>query len=296
MHRPPGRLDGASASKVEPLTQAFNDLSGRFFKEGDLGAERKALLYSVLLHLAVMVMAVVGLPVWIDPNSEVSPPVFEVQLAKLADRTVQKPKPEPAPPAPEPPKPVEQKAPPPPPPKPVEQQPEPPRPEVVEPAPSPKPKPKAEPEKPKFDPQQIAALLDKRLRDKPAPTPLEPQKVTAAPVAAAASPEILEAPLSISEIDLIRSQFERCWNPPVGARDAADLVIRVRIALNPDGSLAAAPELIDQSRMSDTFWRAAAESALRAVHKCQPLQDLPSSKYQRWRLIDLTFNPKEMLG
>jgi outer membrane biosynthesis protein TonB len=285
------------------LTQAFHDLSGRLFQDGDQGAVRKALVYSLLLHLAILVMAVAGMPNWIDPDREVSPPVFEVQLAKLDDRTVQKPKPTPAPPAPEPPKPVEQKAPPPPP-KPVEQKPEPPKPEppkpeVVEPAPSakPKPTPKAEPEKPKFDPQQIAALLDKRLRDMPAPAPVEPQKVDPASTqAAAASPETLEAPLSISEVDLIRSQFERCWNPPVGAREAENLVIRVRIALNPDGSLAAAPELIDRSRLNDTFWRAAADSALRAVHKCQPLQDLPSSKYQRWRLIDLTFNPKEMLG
>ena len=98
------------------------------------------------------------------------------------------------------------------------------------------------------------------------------------------------------DIDAIRHQIERNWTPPAGARDAFDLVIRVRIGLNPDGSLRGAPEIVDTARMKDPFYRAAADSALRAVYKSEPLQNLPKSKYNAWRDITLTFNPRELLG
>jgi hypothetical protein len=49
------------------------------------------------------------------------------------------------------------------------------------------------------------------------------------------------------------------------------------------------------SRPGEEFFRAAAESAYRAVKKCTPLRQLPVTKYERWRDIELTFNPKEML-
>jgi hypothetical protein len=155
-----------------------------------------------------------------------------------------------------------------------------------------KPKPPAEKDDAKsFDMGRIAALLNRMQKpNAPAPTP--------APAPSAPSPPAvnLQAPLTVSEIDLIRQQFYHCWSVPAGARDAADLVVRVRVMLNPDGSLRSPPDLVDRSRLNDAFWLAAAESALRAVHKCVPLKHLPPGKYERWREIELTFNPKDMLG
>jgi hypothetical protein len=48
--------------------------------------------------------------------------------------------------------------------------------------------------------------------------------------------------------------------------------------------------------MSDDFYRAAAESALRATKnpKCQPLP-LPLDQYDQWRNMVLNFDPKDML-
>jgi len=48
--------------------------------------------------------------------------------------------------------------------------------------------------------------------------------------------------------------------------------------------------------MDDDFFRTAAESAVRAVRLCTPLKNLPTTKYDRWQEITLTFNPREMLG
>jgi hypothetical protein len=74
--------------------------------------------------------------------------------------------------------------------------------------------------------------------------------------------------------------------------------IEIRILLNPDGTLRGAPRIEDQARMSnDPFFRAVAESALRALRKplCSPLK-LPYSEYDEWKEIILTFNPREALG
>jgi outer membrane biosynthesis protein TonB len=166
------------------------------------------------------------------------------------------------------------------------------------------PKPRPEPPKKQeaFDPNRIAALLDKTPRkpqtpqpnqaeQKPDPKPASPQAATGSTAARS------DQPLSMSEIDAIRTQIQRCWNVPAGARDARDLRIQIRLSLNKDGSLRGEPEIVDRLRAStDPFYRTAAESARRAVLQCSPLKNLPPDKYERWRDIELVFDPKEMLG
>jgi hypothetical protein len=95
---------------------------------------------------------------------------------------------------------------------------------------------------------------------------------------------------------LVRQQIARCWNLPAGAKDAENLIIEIKVGMNPDGTVREA-RIANQSRMSDGFFRAAAESALRAVlnPRCQPFK-LPSEKYNIWQTMILTFNPKEMFG
>ncbi|MBT5751963.1 MAG: energy transducer TonB [Rhodospirillaceae bacterium] len=105
------------------------------------------------------------------------------------------------------------------------------------------------------------------------------------------------APITISEIDAVRRQFVKCWNVPAGARDAENLVVDIQVDVNPDGRVRRA-KVLDTGRMAgDSFYRAAAESALRAVKNpnCNPLK-LPPEKYERWKTLTLRFNPKEMFG
>ena len=102
-------------------------------------------------------------------------------------------------------------------------------------------------------------------------------------------------PLAISEIDAVRQQIQRCWNPPTGAKEAENLVIEVALVMNRDGTVREA-RIVDGARMrSDEFFRVAAESARRAVlnPRCNPLK-LPPEKYEQWQTMTLNFNPKEM--
>jgi hypothetical protein len=160
-----------------------------------------------------------------------------------------------------------------------------------------KPKPK-KPKKPEFDPGRIAALLDKRKKSE-APSEKEKPAFDLPKLRASTSDpaSTLVTRLTISEIDYLRQQIQRCWSVPAGARDAEDLVVRLRIALNPDGGLRGSPEIIDAERMGrpgEEFFRAAAESARRAVIQCAPYE-MPRDKYDRWRDIEITFNPRDML-
>jgi hypothetical protein len=237
-----------------------------------------------------------------EPKPEPSPPVPEPPAAAA---------PPPPPPSPEPPKPEVKAAPPPPPP--------PPKPVVAQ-APPPPPVPKPKPElRPETKPANSAAFdkLLKNLEEKqPAPAafdsllknltkqqmaqadnapPARPQMAAAAP--ASSQPRApLGSDLSASEKDLIIQQIERCWNVPAGARDAKDLDIEVKAVVNRDGTVQQAV-IVDTARYgSDPYFRAAADSAKRAVlnPKCSPLR-VPPDKYEAWHNLDLFFNPKDLL-
>jgi outer membrane biosynthesis protein TonB len=103
--------------------------------------------------------------------------------------------------------------------------------------------------------------------------------------------------MTISEIDLVRQQIHRCWSLPAGAKDAHEMLISIRITMNPDGTVSTA-RVLDNARMAtDPFYRTMAESALRAVlnPRCQPFK-LPPEKYDRWQNMKLNFNPRDMFG
>lgn len=177
---------------------------------------------------------------------------------------------------------------------------------VSKPKPKPKPKPKAKPKpkpKPKvvkktppkkkkksFNEDKIAALLNKVPDAGPSSTELPDlpgaEKVKGDPRGKALT-------MSITEIDLFRRQVSQCWNPPVGGLGAGDLLVKVRMELNKDGSLKNQPKIMNRS--SNPFFRAAADSATRAIWQCQPY-NLPKEKYQLWQDMIINFDPRHMLA
>jgi hypothetical protein len=210
---------------------------------------------------------------------------------QMAQAEPQPPKAEPKPeqpPAPPPPAPAPTpKAPPPDPPKPT-----------PPPPPPPKPMPPPDPNKKKQDELAFDAFLknlSKRAEaqktdapPKPAP-PQQQAKASSQPVAP------LGPKLTTSELDLVTRQIEHCWSPPPGAKEAHELIVEVTAEVGPDGRVLTA-QITSTARMGDPFYRAAAESALRAVlnPQCEPLK-LPPEKYEQWKIINMTFNPKDLL-
>jgi hypothetical protein len=265
---------------------------------------------SALLHVTALVMALVVWP-YVAPPIALPPDVLPVELLPPGETTNIAPEekaPEPKPlPLPAPPQPDLQAfaEPPPPPPEPeaVPLEPDPlplppiqpvPAPQLAHAPPAVRPREKPKPVKQdEFDINRIAGLVDKIAKEPPKaeqraqPAPAQSQRSLAGAGAQTA--------LTMSEIDALRSQMEKCWNVPVGAPDPASLVLRVKVFLNEDGTVASPPQLLDQGRLGDPYFRAAADSAIRAVHICGPYQ-LPVEKYATWREITITFDPRQMSG
>ncbi|GJL84730.1 MAG: hypothetical protein DHS20C02_05050 [Micavibrio sp.] len=102
--------------------------------------------------------------------------------------------------------------------------------------------------------------------------------------------------ITISEMDMVKRGLMPCWNIPIGAKNAEDLVVEVRVLMNPDRTVQQAT-ILNQSRYNrDSHYRAAAEAALRALRnpRCAPLQ-LPPDKYEQWKTTVIEFNPQNML-
>jgi outer membrane biosynthesis protein TonB len=287
---------------------------------------RRSLAWSAALHLLALVLAVLGLPRLWDTKKPVDTPMV-VEVVKIDDQTTSKDMPKPAakekplkqtppppkaqprtadiPPPPEPPKvterpapdaekvPVLKKAVPKKTPKKEK------KPETATPQP-PKAiaqaRPKRRPPQPKDDflqsvlrdvaPEERGEKAKEKEKEQP-PAPAEKVVQNRAP---------LDAVATMSEIDAIRHQIEKCWIIPAGARDADKLVVSIRIWVNPDGTVRDA-RILDQGRMADPFFRSAAESARRAVlnERCSPLP-IPPKKYDQFKEMVLDFNPREATG
>ena len=289
--------------------------------------------YSILLHVSVLVVGYFGLP-YIQTSPLLTDTPIMVEIVNVDEATNAPPpkpkpekKPEPEakkePPPPKKPPPPPKVATPPPPPK-EEVAALPPEPEPkAKPVPKPKPKPKAE-KTPKPKPPRILAKVKHRhkpkppdafhsvlktvekLKDSPKPKDKKEKKkkeekkesfeeqMAKALMSRTAKHNPLR-PLAISEIDLVRQQIRECWSLPAGAMEAENLSIEIAMAMNPDGTVRQA-RILDQFRLQgDPFFRAAAESALRAVlnPRCNPLK-LPPEKYQQWQNMVLIFDPSQM--
>lgn len=291
---------------------------------------RHGAVISAVFHTTIFVLLMVGLPRF--QSSEILDSSIAVEVVTLDVETPlpkPEPKPEPEPtaeekaPVPEPPKQEAKPAPvpePPPPPEPVEPepvvkaeavpipQPEPtptpevkPEPKKVVKPPPPKPRPKPEvkvamekkPEKkPEKKVDRLTSILRnvEKLKEQP-----QPQTKQTAKAEKQAPPRVASA-LQQSEMErLIQQQMARCWRVEPGAQQAEDLIIKIRVTLNPDGSLRSA-EILDVDRMfGDAYFRSAAENARRAILTCSPFE-LPVKQYDVWQAMTLRFNPREMFG
>ena len=107
---------------------------------------------------------------------------------------------------------------------------------------------------------------------------------------------VVTSGLTLSEEDALKAQIFGCWSIPLGLPYNEDLLVRIKLMLEPDGSVVKT-EILDHARMNKPgqgFYKVLAESALRAVKLCQPLR-VPTSGYERWKELQLNFDAREML-
>ena len=266
---------------------------------------RSSILSSIVLHLAIMMMAIVSLPIFNNPDLEI-PPIVQVELIEISEKTnvpkVSKKKDK-----------KEEKK--------IEEK-------EVEKINQPVMKPKVEKsnekvkdasdkdeivknkieqkmfenipikkpvikKKDKFDPLKIAELIDKSKDTKTVEEDIEDLEYDALD-----STTSLDNKLTLSEEDAIRAQFMQCWSIPIGIPFDDTMIVKIKISLNTDGSLLEPPEVLQHERMnkpSEKYFRTLAESALRAVRRCDPIKAPDINRYESWKKIQLNFDPREIL-
>jgi colicin import membrane protein len=152
--------------------------------------------------------------------------------------------------------------------------------------------------KKQFDAEKISALLNK-IPDKGAPRPSVPldeqaKSLNKGPVLGA--PEGRDQKLSASELAVIGQIIRQCvqskWNVQAGGESAQDMLVKLRLRFNPDGTLASEP--IVMNPQGTTFFLAFSEGAKRAAQACEPYS-LPRDKYDVWKDIVLNFSLREMI-
>ena len=141
-----------------------------------------------------------------------------------------------------------------------------------------------------IDTNEIAALIDKAKEER-AQVEKKSNKVTQSSVK-----NSFASGLTLSEEDALRAQIFGCWSVPLGLPYDENLLVRIKLQLKKDGTIMKS-EILDHQRMNmpgQKFYKVLAESALRAVRLCQPLK-VPPTGYDKWKNLQLNFNPTEML-
>jgi colicin import membrane protein len=92
----------------------------------------------------------------------------------------------------------------------------------------------------------------------------------------------------------MQDQYKQCWSY-FGLGGQQRYVPEIRVQYAQDGSLIGQPALVNPP--SDPNLRSLAESALRAVRKCNPMR-IPAiyqPYYDQWKARVVRFDPQEML-
>jgi hypothetical protein len=129
-----------------------------------------------------------------------------------------------------------------------------------------------------FDPINIPALLD---------LPNAPSKDFDSQATAIAN-------LSADERASFKSHLQRCWKLQGAASLAQNTRVVLRVYLRRDATLASDPVLIEARSPRDA--KVLMDSAMRAIKDCQPFAFLPADKYGEWKILDLSFTPRDMPG
>ena len=198
------------------------------------------------------------------------------------------------------------------------------KPPLAKPQPTPKPvPPKLAPAKPSpaFNLDQLAASVSKAKPQKPTPAAKpapsldldalaasvgkspSSAKPSSAPKGATRAQTDLVARqavgagkgATVDQLEAISAKLGRLWNPNCGVEGSANVVVKIRLTLDPNGRLLRAV-LVDEQRINgsgDSVLRAAATRALTAVARAAPYDELPSEDFANWRSFVVAFDARQ---
>jgi outer membrane biosynthesis protein TonB len=161
--------------------------------------------------------------------------------------------------------------------------------------PEPKPEKKKEKKKEKLDVAKLEdilnsdALVNKENEEKT--TNASEATEDGTPTKGEANLQGTDDRLSATILQALVQRIRECWVVPPGAREA-NIIVKLRFALNPDGSIAGTPSVMNAA--DDPLYDVTARSAVAAVMGCQNYDFLPQDKYSLWKDLIINFNPNMM--
>ena len=108
------------------------------------------------------------------------------------------------------------------------------------------------------------------------------------------APATEAADISSSVITEFRRHLKTCSKLPATLAGNDDVKVKLRVLMSPDGRLAADPILIEAS--ASMKGPLLMQGAIRALQACQPYAMLPADRYGEWKVLDLSFTPKDFSG
>jgi hypothetical protein len=108
--------------------------------------------------------------------------------------------------------------------------------------------------------------------------------------ATASTPANLESSLLVQ----FRRRLKSCSRLPASIAPSDNVMIKLRVLMASDGTLAAEPILIEAS--ASAKGPLLMQGAISALQACQPYAMLPRDRYGEWKVIDLTFTPGDFVG
>ncbi len=106
-----------------------------------------------------------------------------------------------------------------------------------------------------------------------------------------APPKKSIAPVGIDDVARIQQHVSKCWQPPLGAAGNDTLIVDIFVSVNRDGEVLKA-DIENKLRFNlDSYFKASAIAAQRAIVDCSPLP-IPPQKYDQLKEFTFEFNPK----
>jgi hypothetical protein len=91
-----------------------------------------------------------------------------------------------------------------------------------------------------------------------------------------------------------RRHLRTCSKLPKSVAASEPIRIMLRVSMTTDGNLAGEPVLVEAS--ASAKGPALMQGAIAALQACQPYTMLPADRYGEWKVLDLSFTPRDFAG
>jgi hypothetical protein len=102
------------------------------------------------------------------------------------------------------------------------------------------------------------------------------------------------AKVPTDDVARFREHLKTCSVLPASIAATDKVTIRLRASFLTDGTLASPPLLIEAS--ASAKGPLLMQAAIEALRACQPYAALPADKYNEWKVLDLSFRPRDFKG